>query len=217
MARRLSRERRGAGLLAAGSGKKNEARNVLCARTRVLPCGFCFTPSLLTAGAAMPSFSLTPRRRRMEYPELKRAVREQAVRFKARTVLIEDKSSGTALIQELTREGLHAVTRYEPKLEKIMRLNSVTSTIERGFVYLTEKATWLADYLHELTTFPNGKFDDQCDSTSQALDWVKTGSGPDQYVRLMKHLADRADSDTSSEQIEPRVTRADMLNGRWPF
>jgi hypothetical protein len=26
-------------------------------------------------------------------------------------------------------------------------------------------------YLHELTTFPKGKHDDQADSTSQALDW----------------------------------------------
>ena len=58
-------------------------------------------------------------RRRMEYPELKRAVREQANRFKATTILIEDKSSGAQLIQELRHEGLHAVTRYEPKLEKI--------------------------------------------------------------------------------------------------
>ena len=156
-------------------------------------------------------------RRRMEYPELKRAVLEQARRFDPKAVLIEDKSSGTALIQELIREGLHGVTRYEPKMDKKMRLHSVTSTIENGFVYLPEKATWLADYLHELTTFPKGKFDDQCDSTSQALDWVKTGYRFDHLVRVTKHLADRADSDTSDEQVVARVTRADMLNGRWQF
>jgi hypothetical protein len=52
-------------------------------------------------------------------------------------------------------------------------MNTVTSMIENGFVYLPEKAEWLAEYLHELTTFPNGKFDDQADSTSQALDWYK--------------------------------------------
>ena len=28
-------------------------------------------------------------------------------------------------------------------------------------------------YLHELTTFPSAKHDDQVDSTSQALDWAK--------------------------------------------
>ena len=80
---------------------------------------------------------------------------------------------GAQLIQEPIREGLHAVTPYEPKMKKIMRMHSVTSTMENGFVYLPEKAHWLADYLHELTTFPKGKFDDQCDSTSQALIGLK--------------------------------------------
>ncbi len=148
-------------------------------------------------------------RRRMEYPELKDAVWEQALRFKATTVLIEDKSSGTSLIQELHREGLPGLTPYEPKMEKITRMHSVTSTIENGFVHLPENAYWLDEYRHELATFPKGKYDDQCDSTSQALDWVKKGWGPDHYVRVMKFLADRPDSDTSSEQVEARVTRAE--------
>jgi predicted phage terminase large subunit-like protein len=141
-------------------------------------------------------------RRRMEYPELKRAVREQAIRFNATTILIEDKSSGTELIQELTREGLHGVTRYEPKMEKIMRMHSVTSTIENGFVHLPDEADWLTDYQHELTTFPKGKFDDQCDSTSQALDWVKTGSDLDRFSQVLKFLADSSASDISGEQVE---------------
>src|SRR5712672_3166586 len=33
---------------------------------------------------------------------------------------------------------------------------------------------WLAEYLHEMTVFPNGKHDDQVDSTAQFLDWLKT-------------------------------------------
>jgi phage terminase large subunit-like protein len=49
-------------------------------------------------------------RKRMEYPELKRAVCEQCEAFGASVVLIEDKASGTQLIQELIDYGLHAVT-----------------------------------------------------------------------------------------------------------
>jgi phage terminase large subunit-like protein len=67
----------------------------------------------------------------LEYPDLKRAVREQAKNFTASTILIEDKSSGAQPIQELLREGLHVVTRYEPKLEKVKRLPSVMSTIRK--------------------------------------------------------------------------------------
>lgn len=112
-------------------------------------------------------------RRRMDYPELKRQVKEQAALYRAKTILIEDRASGTQLIQELTQEGVHGITRYTPKMDKVMRMHSVTSTMENGMVYLPEKAPWLEPYLHELVTFPRGKFDDQADSTSQALDWAK--------------------------------------------
>ena len=51
-------------------------------------------------------------RQRLEYPALKRAVREQHNLFAANVVLIEDKASGTQLIQELIAEGCYGVTRY---------------------------------------------------------------------------------------------------------
>lgn len=112
-------------------------------------------------------------RKRLSYPDLKRAVREQAEAFNARTVLIEDRASGTQLVQELIGEGMHGVERYNPEMDKVMRMNSVTSSIENGFVLLPDQAPWLKEYVHELTVFPNGKYDDQVDSTSQALDWFK--------------------------------------------
>lgn len=122
-------------------------------------------------------FLLNVFRKRLGYPDLKRAVRDQAEAFGAQTVLIEDAASGTQLIQDLIQEGMYVVKRYERKADKVTRMNTVTSTIENGFVHLPDKAPWLAEYLHELATFPKGKFDDQADSTSQALDWVK-----DRYV-----------------------------------
>ena len=93
-------------------------------------------------------------------------------------MLIEDKASGTQLIQELIREGLYAVTRYQPQTDKVMRMHAQTAMIENGFVHLPDTAPWLAPYLHELTVFPHGKHDDQVDSTAQMLDWYKQGSGP---------------------------------------
>jgi hypothetical protein len=53
------------------------------------------------------------------------------------------------------------------------RGHAQTATIENRFVHLPSEASWLADYLHEITTFPNAKYDDQADSTSQALAWIK--------------------------------------------
>jgi predicted phage terminase large subunit-like protein len=84
-------------------------------------------------------------RKRMEYPELKRAVREQCEAFEASVVLIEDKASGTQLIQELVGQGLHAATRYQPQSDKIMRMHAQTAMIENGFVRLPKEAAWLAN------------------------------------------------------------------------
>ena len=77
------------------------------------------------------------------------------------------------LIQELITDGCYGVTRYQPTCDKIMRLNAQTAMIDNGFVYIPETAPWLDEYLHELTVFPNGKHDDQVDSTAQFLDWFK--------------------------------------------
>ena len=154
-------------------------------------------------------FLLHVYRGRIDYPELKRAVRGQAAAFKADTVLIEDKASGTQLIQELVQEGMHSVQRYEPKMEKIMRMHSVTGMIENGFVHLPENAHWLDVYRHELAVFPKGKYDDQADSTSQALDWVKQGY--DRYclgyVEFLKQEAARLGMSGPDDPVPPRGFR----------
>jgi predicted phage terminase large subunit-like protein len=114
----------------------------------------------------------------LEYPELKRAVREQYDRFAPAVVLIEEEASGTQLIQELIAVGLHAVTlpaavRGRTRSCACMRK---TAMIENGFVHLPEQAPWLAPYLAELTAFPNDRHDDQVDSTAQMLDWFKSAA-----------------------------------------
>jgi predicted phage terminase large subunit-like protein len=76
----------------------------------------------------------------MEYPELKRAVRDQYALYRPSVVLIEDKASGTQLIQELVADGLHAVTRYQPRQDKVMRMYAQTAMIENGFVHLPKAA-----------------------------------------------------------------------------
>jgi predicted phage terminase large subunit-like protein len=145
-------------------------------------------------------------RRRMEYPELKREVRAQYERFKPSVVLIEDKASGTQLIQELIEEGLYAVTRYQPQTDKIMRMHAQTAMIENGFVYLPDTAPWLNAYLHELASFPNGRHDDQVDSTAQLLDWFKRGSGPSSNAGIFELTRMRAEEARGQQaQREARV------------
>ena len=116
-------------------------------------------------------------RRRMNYPDLKRMVVAQAQKHDPRVILIEDKASGTQLIQDLNSDGQWRVKPYEPPpgSDKIMRLYAQTARFEGGRVFLPSSAAWLAEYVRELTSFPGTKFDDQVDSTTQALDHLANG------------------------------------------
>jgi predicted phage terminase large subunit-like protein len=127
-----------------------------------------------TWGLKGPNFYLlNVFRKKIDFPDLKRAVREQNDLFKPTAILIEDKASGTQLIQDLLESGLSRVTPCKSDGDKVMRLHAQTATIENGFVHLPETAHWLADYLHELILFPAGRYDDQVDSTARALAWTK--------------------------------------------
>ena len=117
-------------------------------------------------------------RKKLLYPDLKPAVLEQARMHHATIVLIEDRASGTQLIQDLKRDGFSKFKAIQPDRDKKMRMSDQTAPIENGFVYLPTEAHWLPEYLHEVTVFPNGKFDDQIDSTSQALAYMNSAQEP---------------------------------------
>jgi predicted phage terminase large subunit-like protein len=113
-------------------------------------------------------------RERLDFPGLKRKVKELAKQFKADVVLVEDKASGTQLIQELKHEGMFKIKAHSPRPgnDKIMRLHDQTTAFANGRVLFPKEAPWLGDYLKELAAFPGGKHDDQVDSTSQALEYL---------------------------------------------
>jgi predicted phage terminase large subunit-like protein len=116
-------------------------------------------------------------RARLNYPDLKRKVVQLAELHDPRVIAIEDKASGTQLIQDLQSDGHYRVKPYSPLpgTDKVMRLYSQTAKFENGRVLLPSSAPWLKDYVHELTMFPGVKFDDQVDSTTQALDHMSVG------------------------------------------
>ena len=113
-------------------------------------------------------------RRRLNYPDLRRKVIDLAAQQNATSIVIEDKASGTQLIQDLRTE-VHGLRPYDPPpgTDKIMRLHAQTAAFANGFVFLPRQASWLADYIAEITSFPGCKFDDQVDSTTQALDYMR--------------------------------------------
>ncbi len=119
-------------------------------------------------------YLLDVHRERLDFPSLKRRVTELKHRFAAHSVLIEDKGSGTSLIQDCRAD------RYDvrpipitPEGDKVTRMSTVTPLIEAGQVFLPEEAPWLEDFQAELLAFPYGRYDDQMDSMSQFLQWAR--------------------------------------------
>ena len=124
--------------------------------------------------------------RRLEYPDLKALVVKQATDWLPGAILIEDKSSGQALLQDLRRETQLPVIAINPINDKITRASAESATVEAGKVALPTQAPWLTDYEMELMTFPNAANDDQVDSTSQFLKWIKDRSNnPEIRIRRL--------------------------------
>jgi predicted phage terminase large subunit-like protein len=116
-------------------------------------------------------------RARRDFPSLKRRIVEQATQWKARNIIIEDKGSGTSLIQQLRTEhnGIPYPAAFLPRDDKITRLHAQSARIEAGHVWLPERAPWLEDLRAEIASFPHGRHDDQVDSISQFLSWHFSG------------------------------------------
>jgi predicted phage terminase large subunit-like protein len=120
-------------------------------------------------------FILDVWRRRVAFPELKKAAVSLAREHAARVLLVEDQASGMQLIQSLRNEQPRGVPRpiaRKPEADKRTRLAGVSAMIEAGQLLLPPDASWLADFKQELLAFPSCRFDDQVDALSQLLIWV---------------------------------------------
>jgi predicted phage terminase large subunit-like protein len=89
-----------------------------------------------------------------------------------RGMYVEDKVSGTGLIQTLRREGIPVVPVQRSK-DKISRGYDAAPFIESGNVAIPEDAPWLSDFLAEVARFPSGAHDDQLDPMFDAINLVQ--------------------------------------------
>ncbi len=117
-------------------------------------------------------------RGRFEFPELVDAAKRLYRRYKSDwaslCLVIEDKGSGTSLIQALKKDGIwvdfHAM---KPDADKVMRLTAQAAEFHAGSVHFLKNAPWLDELMAELLAFPGVRHDDQVDSVSQALGFIR--------------------------------------------
>ena len=108
-------------------------------------------------------------RDKLIYPDLKKKIVAMANDWRPRQVIIEDKGSGTGLIQDLKREGVVRPIAYMPVVDKVARLSVQSAKIEQGRVFLPLRLDWAQVFLAEILSFPNCKNDDQVDALTQGL------------------------------------------------
>ncbi len=115
-------------------------------------------------------------RAKLEYPKLKEQVLSLAARWTPHAILIEAKTSGQQLVQELKTNSDLPIIEIVPHDDKLTRFYQIVPIIESGKVFLPHQAVWLNDFEYEILMFPETRHDDQVDSTVQYLQWVRDSS-----------------------------------------
>ena len=127
----------------------------------------------------------------LQYPDLRPKVLEEyevvygegKSRKLVDLVLVEDKSAGISLIQDLQRAHL-PVHAYNPgKADKVQRLSIVANIIKAGRVWVPESSVrpgfvkdWAEGMVSQICSFPEGtEHDEFVDCISQALRYLRDG------------------------------------------
>ena len=92
-----------------------------------------------------------------------------------RAFKIEDKVSGTGLIQQLKKEG-RPVVPIQRATDKLTRAHDAAPFIESGNVILLRGVPGLSDMMAEAEAFPNGVHDDTLDPMMDAVADILNGS-----------------------------------------
>jgi predicted phage terminase large subunit-like protein len=125
---------------------------------------------------------------RLQYPDLRPKVIEEyetvfgegKERKRVDLILVEDKSAGISLIQDLQRAHL-PVRAYNPgNADKVQRLNIVSNIIARGRVWIPESGVkkgyvrdWAEPFVSQICSFPESTHDDFVDACTQALRFLR--------------------------------------------
>jgi predicted phage terminase large subunit-like protein len=125
---------------------------------------------------------------RVEFPELKDLALREWEEWKPDAFIVEKKSAGTALYQELRRMGI-PVSEFTPHRgtgDKVARLNAVADIFRSGMVWYPAGRRWAEAVVEQVAAFPASENDDMVDCTSMALTRYRNGG----FIQLGSDLRD---------------------------
>jgi predicted phage terminase large subunit-like protein len=108
---------------------------------------------------------------RLNYPNLLDKAIEISKKYKPINILIEDKASGTSLIQDLRKRGIINITPQRPYAGKIIRFAAACVYFRESLVYFNTDMQNRLELEEQILSFPNAEHDDMCDSVSMFLNW----------------------------------------------
>lgn len=132
---------------------------------------------LLVAGVGHDGgvYALDLIRGKWEAPELEQKVSDVWNKYKSfgvHKVYVEDKSSGTSLIQNIQRKQRIPIEGVQVDTDKYTRVLGIQGYIESGYIYLPNDAEWIEDFIKECEAFTatdSHKHDDQVDAMVMAI------------------------------------------------
>ncbi len=94
-------------------------------------------------------------------------------------ILIENKSNGHALAQELkrlTRPGSFTLYLLDPRKDgggdKVARMYAAQPAFAAKLIFAPD-TPWSKAVIDEMEDFPKGRYDDWCDTCSMAVNWLR--------------------------------------------
>jgi predicted phage terminase large subunit-like protein len=123
---------------------------------------------------------------RLEFPELKALVLQEYKDWEPDSFIVEKKSNGAALYQEMRRMGV-PISEFTPGKgqDKISRVNAVTDLFSAGIVWAPDRR-WAREVIEECNDFPSGTNDDLVDATTLALLRFRQGG----FIKLPSDVPD---------------------------
>jgi len=153
-------------------------------------------------------------REKLEFPQLVAKVKSLNAKYKPNIVLIEDKASGQSLLQTLRQETKIPLKAIKPNSDKISRANAVTPMVESGRVFFPlDTPKWMKDFLDELEEFPNVEHDDQVDSVTQALTYMKNNAISPKISTPKKGKEQKKKNNEPEKPIKRRRKKKTLTDG----
>jgi predicted phage terminase large subunit-like protein len=119
---------------------------------------------------------------RVEFPELKELALREWKEWNPDSFIVEKKSNGTPLFQELRRLGIpvQEFTPHRGTGDKIARINAISDIFRSGMVWYPEGRKWAEAAVEQLAAFPASEHDDMVDCISMSLARFRQGG----FIRL---------------------------------